>query len=484
MNIRNESSTDLTQRLIIEIAKKDYEEQVENTLKKQRQKAAIPGFRVGNAPMGMIRKMYYKGILFDHLNRTVDEQLFGYLNNNNINFLLEPLPVEEKTEADLDNQEDFTFTFEYALRPEINLEWNQLPAVRRFTIKASDKEIDEYVIQLRKRHGKYTNPENIDFEDDFISINYGEDKKGHFHSNTLNNDGKTILKDKKLGDEFKISFASIFNTLQDLAKFLKIEEKDIEEGNSYTYSSTLDSIGRVELADFDNEFFQKAFPDGKVNDEKSLRNLAAEDIEKRWAEESSKIFINDAIAVLLDNVAITLPDDFIKRYVLMTQKNMSPENLDEQYPEMVKSFKWQLIESKLSEEDNLIVTQDEIKDYVRNFFIANYFSQFNLEDVKERLDELVNDALKNNEDKKRIYDTLFDRKVEALLASKMKLDEHSGDFESFITELKKEDISAPKKKTAKKSVKKESEVDKSKEEITEKESKKKTSTKKTTKKEE
>ncbi len=487
MNIRNEKSTDLTQKLTIEIVKDDYAAQVESALKKQRQKAVIPGFRPGNAPMGMVKKMYYAGILSDQLNRMIDEQIFGYLRDNDIHTLLDPIPVEDETTSDMENKEDFVFTFEYALRPEIELEWEKLPEVKKFTIKASEQEIDEYITQLRKKHGKYSNPETIDFTDDFVNVSYDNgEKRSYFHSGALNKEGQELFKDKKMNDEFEISFASVFNTPKDLAQFLKIEEKDIENENPYTYTVKIESIGRIEMAEYDEEFFQKAFPEGDVKSEKELTDIATADIEKRWAEETERFFMNDAVATLLENVKIDLPDDFIKRYVLIMQKDATPEQIDEQYPEMVKSFKWQLIESKLASENDLNVTESDIKSHIRDFFIASYFAHFNAEEVKGQLDQLVNDAMKNKEDVKRIYDMLFDKKLTAVLAEKMRLNEQSGDFDAFIASIESKENQTTKKKPAKNSAKKKddatTEVEPVKEEKEEK--KKVATTKKSTKKEE
>ncbi|MEG1556096.1 MAG: trigger factor family protein [Bacteroidales bacterium] len=55
MNIKNEKINDQIQELSIEISKDDYAEKVEAALKKQRKTAQVPGFRVGNAPMGLIK---------------------------------------------------------------------------------------------------------------------------------------------------------------------------------------------------------------------------------------------------------------------------------------------------------------------------------------------------------------------------------------------------------------------------------------------
>ena len=454
MNIVNEKSSDLIQELRIEIAKDDYNDKIEEALKKQRKKAVVPGFRPGNAPSGLIRKMYFKTLLAEEINSMVSEALYGYFRDNKLDILFEPLPVEEKTKVDFEQADDYIFTFEYALHPEFDLQLEQLPAVGSFQIKASEKEIEEYVNQLRKRHGNYTNPENIQFEDDFITLKYDNgEKTGYFHSGDLSEEDKELFKDKKLNDEFELSFRSIFKDDSALARFLKIEEKDINPDEAYQFSVKVESIGRVELAELNEDFFKKAFPDGKVTDKESMEKLAAGEIEKRWAEESDRHFMNEAIGNILNHSTIEMPDDFIKRYLLSTQREMTPEELEGKYEDLKKSFKWQLIENKLAKDYEIAVNEADIKEYIRNFFITNYFSQFNQEEVADRIDSLVADAMKNQEDVKRIYDTLFDKKIESVLRSRMPLDEKSGTFEEFITFVtgnKTEDTEKPeKKKTSK-----------------------------------
>ena len=57
MNIKHENVPGQLQELAIEIQKEDYAENVEKALKKKRREVAVPGFRVGNAPMGIVKKM-------------------------------------------------------------------------------------------------------------------------------------------------------------------------------------------------------------------------------------------------------------------------------------------------------------------------------------------------------------------------------------------------------------------------------------------
>src|SRR5574344_693251 len=106
----------------VEIVKADYAEKVEKGLRNFRQKANVPGFRKGMVPMGMVKKMYGKSVLAEEVNKLVSEGLFGYIRENELNILGEPLPNEsEQKEINFDTQEDFEFCFDVAIAPEINV---------------------------------------------------------------------------------------------------------------------------------------------------------------------------------------------------------------------------------------------------------------------------------------------------------------------------------------------------------------------------
>ena len=75
MNIKHENVPGQVQELTIEIQKADYAENVDKALKKQRREVAVPGFRKGNAPMGIVQKMYGKNILVMEIDRMVNEQI-------------------------------------------------------------------------------------------------------------------------------------------------------------------------------------------------------------------------------------------------------------------------------------------------------------------------------------------------------------------------------------------------------------------------
>lgn len=136
MNVSQENTSKVSAVVKVDVVKADYEEKVEKALRTYRQKANIPGFRKGMAPMGMIKKMVGKSILLEEINKLVSESLYNYIKDNKLNVLGEPLPSESQAEIDFDKQEDFTFLFDVALAPEISL-----------TLSADDK-IDYYRIDV------------------------------------------------------------------------------------------------------------------------------------------------------------------------------------------------------------------------------------------------------------------------------------------------------------------------------------------------
>ena len=421
MNIKHENVPGQVQEVVIEINKEDYAANVEAALKKQRRNASVPGFRPGNAPMGIIKKMY------------------------------------EKSKIDFENPDGFVFAFEYALAPEVNVDFGKLPAVVDFNLTPADEDRQSYIKQLRTRHGNYIQPETV-AEGDSVSAKYGDGQEGFFFVYDLTEEGQKAIIGKKKDETVTLSLRKAFANVSNLSRFLKKTEKDLEEGNDYTYDLTITHIGRMDLAELNEDFFKKAFPDGSVNSEKELNEAADKFVIAQYKPELDRQFMNDAIEMLLDNVSVELPDDFMKRYIKAVQKDMTDENLEAKFNDYKRSFQWQILENAIVKDADVEVKMDDVKGYFRQYFIDNYFGNFNLDDVKDRLDELVNQAMTNKENVKSVYDLLYDKKLTEFLRSKLNIDRKEGDFKAFVDMIASRHGAEPKKeekKSAKKSVKKE-----------------------------
>jgi len=446
MNITHEKGTGLVQQLSIEINKNDYSESVETSLKKYRKTAQIPGFRVGNAPMGLIKRNYEKPLIADEVNKIVGEKLNEHFKDNNITIMFEPMMIEDKSTIDFEEKEDFVFTFEFAVQPEFEVDFAALPLLKTFKIEASKDEIEDYMNQIRKRHGDYINPEIIE-EDDYVTVKWGEEGNGFFFLKDLTDKGKEWFLGKKMDDIIDASFQEMFVSKENLKKFLKISDEHFDESSVGSAELKIVSIGRVNLSEMDDEFFKKAFPDGTIISIEAFEKHAAQQIEIQWKQESDRKFMNDAITLLIQNVEMELPEDFIKRFILRNNEEITEEKLAQEWKQYYESFKWQLIEGKLGKEGNIEVSIEDVKNNIRNFYYQNYFMQFNLADVEERLNQLVEEAMKDNKQVKQLYDQLFDQRIMELLQLKMNIEELTGDFNQFVSFLTgKEEVESKKQK--------------------------------------
>ncbi len=420
MNLKIDNSNPQITEISIEISHSDYAEKVENALKKERRKAQIPGFRSGNAPMGMIKKMYEKNFILDEVNNIISAELYKYVQDNNLNIFGEPLAIEEKTMVDLDKlDEPFVLAFEIALQPTFDIDFEKLPTVQYLQVKATDKQIAQYIDDLRRQHGTYLTPEEIG-DEDFISLQFDESENFCF-VNDFNDVGKNLFLGKKVGEEVACNLKDIFKEKEKLARFLKLKEEEIAIDEPYAKTVKIHHITRSTPAELNEEFFQKAFPNGSVTDETQLKEEAAKAIELQWKSFADRQFMNDSIKVFIEHITIDFPDDFLKRFILNSKQDLTPETLEEQYDDYKKSFKWQLIENKIVSENEIQVSQEDIKAYIRQFFVQNYFSNIDPQTIEEQLDALVAETLKKKEEVKNIYDMLFDQKIMEFLLTKMKI---------------------------------------------------------------
>ena len=434
MNIKHENVPGQVQELVIEIQKEDYAEKVENALKKQRREVAVPGFRKGNAPMGIVKKMYGKNILVMEIDRMVNEEIEKYFKDNEVKYIFEPMPVEGKSKVDFDNPDTFTFTYEYALRPEVNVDFKAMPAITDFTVVPSKEEIDNYIDQQRERHGKYVTPDTIE-KNDSVSADYGGEKEAFFFIRDLKEDAQKEFVGKKVGEKISMGMRQAFSSDPFLARAFDLKVEDLKEDDPYTYELTIKRIGRIEPAELNEDFFKAAYPNGTVTDEKSMKEDAKNVLAEQYKPDTERLFMNKAIETLLDNVKIELPDDFMKRYIKAVQKDMKDEELEKNFDQYKRSFAWQILENTLVEGEDVNVTRADIEYYFRDYFIKNYFGNFNAESVKDQVDKIVADSMKNQEYVKNAYDMLYDKKLVEVLRKKMNIEHKEGDFKAFVAEL-------------------------------------------------
>jgi trigger factor len=444
MNIVKENTGELSALLRINLVADDYQPQIEKVLKEQQRKASMPGFRPGKVPFSLMKKMYGKSVMVDEINKMLNETIYNYLKDNNIDILGNPLPSEEHTpEIDWDNQTEFEFCYELGLLPKVEIAVSDKYKLNYYNITVSDEVVEKYLSDIRKRYGKFTTPE-LSEDGDLI---YGEfkelDEAGNIIENGITNKAslslefiksKTIKKSLiglKKEDDVTIDLAKATENITETAAILGITKEEAEKLKS-NFKFTVIGISRVEPAELDAELFEKIYRSDVVKTADELKDRIRKDAEVSFLQESQKKFMSDAVEFLIKEANINLPDEFLKKWLLATNEKITPEVLQEEYKMYSDSMRWQLIENKLIKDNDIKVTAEETKAYFKEF-IKKQLAQYGQEESPEdKLDDIAENLMKNSEEVKKINDKIFDDKLYSHLETNFKVSKKDVTYEEFV----------------------------------------------------
>ncbi len=430
--------------LTLSIEKADYTEKVEKTLRDYRKKANIPGFRPGMVPAGLVKKMYGKAVLADEINKMVSDELYKYISDNKINMLGEPLPNEtEQKEIDFDTQEDFEFCFDLGLAPEFEVELTKKDKIKFYNITVSAEMIDNQVKSYQQRYGKYIQEETVE-EKDMVKGELLELANGKVNEKGIKLSDATLtpayMKDEAQkaifvaatkGAVVTFNPAKAFDNDAELASLLKVSKDDVKDITS-DFQFTIESITRYHEAEINTELFDKVYGEGVVATEEEFRAKIKENIQENLTDDSDYKFGIDAREVVLEKYdALTFPDAFLKRWVLATNKNITPETLEEDYPKMIADLKWQLIKDKIAKANDVKIEAEDVNGYAKKMAKAQ-FAQYGMIGMDDEiLENYAKDILKKEETAKGIIERVVENKVFEAIKSAVKLDTKEISIDDF-----------------------------------------------------
>ncbi|NTW31991.1 MAG: trigger factor [Bacteroidetes bacterium] len=445
MNITQEKIDELNSILKVEVTAEDYQEKVDKILKENQKKMKLPGFRPGKIPASLVKKMYGKAVLVDEINKIVIDSMYDYLGQNNIDILGNPLPNKEKSkDINWDLETNFDFHFDIGHSPQFDMEPLEKMKVKYYEISVNDQVIDKYLTDMRKRYGKFSSPEES-ADGDLIYAEFEElDKEGNVNEAGIKNKGSVaidLIKNKtikkkfiglKKDDSIDINIVDTFENPVEISHLLGIETSKVAELNKIFRVKVL-SINHIELAALDNELFEKVYKNDNITSEEQLKEKIKQDAQASFANESDRKFVSDIVDLLIKNTKIVLPDTFLKRWLLETNSDkFTAEQIEKEYSIYTDSLKWQLIENKLFKENDIKVTNEDIKEYIKNYFRKSMPVSENNEFPEERLDELAERFLQNKEETKKIYDALYDERMKEIFKSKVKMNKEEVTYEEFV----------------------------------------------------
>jgi trigger factor len=443
MQITQQNLDALNAEITVQIVPADYEPQVEKSLKDYRKKMQMPGFRPGHVPASVVKQRYGKAILAEEINKVLQDAIYKHIADNKLPVLGNPLPKADGEIGDWENPSDFTFMYEIGLAPTIDVELNDKMKFERFVVDVDDKLIDKQVRDYGRRFGKMSNPEESGAEDLLDVRVQAVDKDGNVVEGGIDNNSTITIEDVtdkkvqkqlvglKKDDSVVVNPMLLSGDHEAIARTLGVTHHDLHhfEGD---VKLTVNNIHHVEMAEFNQELYDKLFPTGPVTSVDEMRAKVRENMQEVFAKDSNWMFKRSAASQLVETLNPALPDAFMKKWIAMSnEKPLTEEQIDAEYPAYAHGLRWQLIESSIIEKNEIKVTVDEAVAHVKNQY-AERFAQYGLPVDDAQMETMAKELLAKREEAKNVYDVIFEDKVIEVVMSKCKVNDVKISFDEFL----------------------------------------------------
>ncbi len=441
MNITKENIDALNAVVKVEISAEDYQDKVAKILEDYRRKANIPGFRKGHVPMGMVKKQYGKSVMIDEVNKLLQESLNNFLVEEKLDILGNPLPKVQE-DFSWDTSENYSFEFELGLAPEFEVNLDTKKKITRYTIVADDDLLDKEVENIQKRYGKII-PKEVVEEGVNITGTFVNEEKEINKKSTISFDaikGKANQKKflgKKVGDVVELKTKGLFDDDHKLMGALGLSHEEIHDLN-IPVTFTIEEINATELAEVNQELFDKVFGPGVVTSEAELRAKIKEDAEKQFQTQADQQLLNAVTEYLVENTKFDLPAEFLKKWLAVAgEKPMTPAQASEEFEKSEKGLRYQLIEGKILKDNNLQISFEELKEFTKGFVKAQMAQYGQLNPEEKELDDIVQRVLSNQDEAKRLQEQLMSKKLLDFYKENMAFKEKEVNYEKFVKEVYK-----------------------------------------------
>lgn len=445
MNVSHQNTDNLNAVISIEISKADYQDKVDKSLRAYGQKANIPGFRKGKVPFSILTKMFGKSVRVEEINRLVSEALYNYIRDNKLNILGEPMTAEDMT-VDLDAQDDFTFRFDVALAPELNVKVDKSISVPYYTITVDDDMVKRQDESFRARFGKQVSVDESTDEKDLIKgsmVELSSDgtplEGGITVESTIvspnyfkSDDEKAKFAGVKKGDKVVFNPSKSCNaSVAELASMLNTDKEKAANVTS-DFEMTVTDITHLQPAELNQEFFDSIFGKDTVKTEEEYLAKIREMIAHQLVPESDYRFSLDSRAAIEKTVGdFELPDAFLKRWLLATDKERKAETIDDDYSRMVPDLKWQLIKEQIVKQFDIHVDDNDLKAMAKRV-AASQFAQYGMTGVPDDvLERYGNEMLSNKDTRSRLINQATEMKIQTAIKESVTLNHKEVSMEKF-----------------------------------------------------
>ena len=311
MQVSVETTQGLGRRLSITIKAEDISKAVDKELINTAKKVRIDGFRKGKVPLKIVEQRYGASILQDVLSDLMQRNFVDAIIQEKLN----PAGAPTYTPQEYKNGEDYTFTVEFEVYPEIKVENLDKIEVEKPVAEVADADIETMIETLRKQQGTWKEVENAAEEQYRVTLDFVGQVDGTEFEGGKANDFALVLGQgrmipgfedaiigHKAGDKFDINVT-----------FPENYHAENLKGKPAVFASTLKKVEEIELPELTEDVVKRfGIVDGTIE---SLRAEVCKNMTRELNATIRNKIKTQAIDGLVKNNEIDVPGALINREV-------------------------------------------------------------------------------------------------------------------------------------------------------------------------
>ena len=434
MKITREQREVGTSLLKVVVAEADYSEAVDKALREYKRKANIPGFRPGMVPMGVVRKMYGKGVVAEQSYKLASNSVFEYLQKEGIDYVGDVIPSEEQGDFDFENNTEHEFMFEIGEAPKVELSLSKEDKITYNKIKIEKTMHEQYKDNYLRRFGRLVEVEAVAKDEALtVTLDNGDMRieDAYVGLISMTDEERKPFEGKKVGDKMDVNVNELYKSASQRASILQVKEDELE-GINPNFSLEITQIRQFANPELNEEFFKMAFPDGNITSEEELDKFVDAEIEKELSREADYLFTIRVRNFLMEKAALQMPEAFLKRWLYtINEGKFTMEDIEKDFEGFIKMFTWNYLQKHFIQTYELTVSEDEVNAEAKEFAKAQ-FAQYGMPSApEEMIENFSKQILSNKEQAQKIYEKLYELKVVEYVKSQIKVSNKSVSAEDF-----------------------------------------------------
>jgi trigger factor len=435
MDIKRVALDAVNETIVITVVHMDYKGQVQKRINEKMPLATVKGFRKGAVPKDLVAKQYGKAIKVEEVTKVVDLALERFLQSERLNLLGTPLPkVNEHFAWDA---EELVFEYEIGLVPDFVLDLEAKNDIVKYVVTADAKLIDGQVERIQKQFGTAVPQEEVVAGADLTGT-FTNEEKGINNATTISLD---IFKDKatadkfigkKVGDVVTVNTKDLFEDAHQLMEFLKVDHDEVHT-LEVDVDFTIEEINTTELAELNQELFDKLFGEGAVASIDELKAKIKEDAEAQFATQADQKLLGDVTEFLIESTKFDLPTEFLKKWLqTVGEKKLSPEEAETEYVRSEKGLRFQLIEGRAMAQSDIKITFEDLKAFTTKNIRTQMAQYGQTNPTDEEVQGIVARVLSNQDEVKKLSDQVVAEKLLELFKEKANPTTKEVTYDEFI----------------------------------------------------